>query len=123
MAENPETVDDYIASFDAEVQAMLRRVQLAIHAGITEGGARDAPETISYGIVRVSINGRYGIYFGAWKKHIGMYPVPVFEGELEKEIAPYRSGKDSVNFVYGLPLPESLITKAAAEITRRTLAR
>lgn len=123
MAEKPATVDEYIASFDPDVQAMLRKVQAAIHAGIIEGGATDAPESISYAIVRVSINGRYGIYFGAWKKHIGIYPIPVFEGDLEREIAPYRSGKDSANFVYGVPLPEDLITRVAAEITRRTLAR
>ena len=56
------------------------------------------------------------VHFAAWKKHLGMYPVPTLDPELEAEIAPYRVAKDSVNFPYKNPIPYELIERVSAAI-------
>jgi uncharacterized protein YdhG (YjbR/CyaY superfamily) len=133
----PTTVDAYIAGFPAEVRDVLQRVRAAVHAGVRVAAATDAPdapdapgapgapgessdaeEKIRYGIAAVMLGGRYAIHFAGWKKHVGLYPVPRFEGELEAEVAPFRSAKDSVNFPYRTPIDYDLITRMAAEIVR-----
>lgn len=109
-----ETVDEYIASFPPDVQPMLQAVREAIHAGVPDG-----EEKIRYGMAAVMLGGRYAIHFAGWKRHVGLYPIPQFEGELEAEVAPYRSKKDTVNFPYSKPVPYDLIRRIAAEIVRR----
>jgi len=117
MTATPETVDEYIASFPTDVQPVLQAVREAINASVPDG-----EERIRYGIAAVMLGGRYAIHFAGWKHHIGLYPVPEFEGELEAEVAPYRAKKDSVNFPYSRPVPYELISRMAAEIVRRRRA-
>ena len=110
----PETVDDYIATFPLDVQPVLQAVRDAIHASVPDG-----EEKIRYGIAAVMLGGRYAIHFAGWKHHIGLYPVPRFDGELEVEVARYRAKKDSMNFPYARPVPYDLISRMCAEIVRR----
>ena len=49
MAQHFNTIDEYIASFPAEVQGILQEVRLRCHAAVPESG-----EMISYGIPRNS---------------------------------------------------------------------
>ncbi len=108
------TVDDYIESFAPEVRSILQQVRRAIHDGLPGAG-----EKIRYGIPAVMIADRYGLHFAGWKKHIGLYPVPVFDDELESEVGPYRTTKDSVSFPYTKPVPYELITRVAMAIAAR----
>jgi uncharacterized protein YdhG (YjbR/CyaY superfamily) len=108
MAAEFSTVDDYIASFPDDIQQILTRVRVAIHSQIP-----DADEKIRYDMPAVMLGGRYALHFAAWKKHVGLYPVPVGDAELERELAAYRSGKDSVNFVYTAPIRYDLIERIA----------
>ncbi|HEY6799998.1 MAG TPA: DUF1801 domain-containing protein [Agromyces sp.] len=114
MAVTPANVDAYIASFAPEVQGVLQAVREAIHTGVPDGD-----EKIRYGMPAVMLGGRYAIHFAGWKHHVGLYPIPQFEGELEAEVAPHRAAKDSVNFPYTKPVPYDLITRMAVEIVRR----
>ena len=113
-ATGPQTVDEYLATFPDDVRAVLQRVREAIHAGVPDG-----EEKLRYGIAAVMLDGRYAIHFAGWKHHVGLYPVPRFDGPLEAEIAPYRAKTDSVNFPYAMPVPYELITRVSAEIVRR----
>lgn len=113
-----EGVDAYIANYPPEVQEILEKVRAAIHRG-----APDAPEKIRYSIAAIMVDPHYAIHFAGWKKHVGIYPVPPFEGELEEQIAPYRAAKDSANFRYDRPIPYDLIERvSAAVVARRTAA-
>lgn len=114
VAATYETVDEYLATFDPEVRAVLQSVREAIHAGVPDG-----EEKIRYGMAAVMLGGRYAIHFAGWKRHVGLYPIPQFDDELEAVVAPYRSKKDTVNFSYAQPVPYDLITRMAAEIVRR----
>jgi len=99
------------------VQPVLQAVREAIHASVPDG-----EERIRYGIAAVMLGGRYAIHFAGWKHHVGLYPVPEFDGKLEAEVAPYRAAKDSVNFPYSRPVPYELISRMSAEIVRRRRA-
>ena len=64
----------------------------------------------------VMLGGRYAIHYAGWKRHLGLYPVPVLNDELEQQLAPYRAAKDSVNFAYSSPVPYQLIERVVAAI-------
>lgn len=103
--------EDYIAGFTPEVQDILNRVREAIRSQVP-----GATEKIRYGMPAVMLGGRYALHFAGWKKHVGLYPVPVLDDTLEAELAPYRAAKDSVNFVYAKPIPYDLIERVTAAI-------
>jgi uncharacterized protein YdhG (YjbR/CyaY superfamily) len=111
-----DSVDDYIASFPAEVQERLQHVRQAIHRAVPGAGER-----ISYQIPCVTLNGRDLVYFSGWKQHIGMYPViDLDDPELMAELAPYESSKATLKFPHRKPLPLDLIQRFAAAKASRS---
>ena len=104
MAERFDTVDDYIASFPPEVQAVLEDVRSTIRTSVP-----GSDETIRYQMPCVMLGDRYLIHYAAWAKHIGLYSVPVAGDDLEPEIAPLRSDKDTVKLMYDRPVPRDLL--------------
>lgn len=108
------TVDEYVASFPADIATRLNAIRAAI---LAEVPAPD--EKVRYGIAAVMLGGRYALHFAGWKHHIGIYPVPALSEPLETEVAPYRSGKDSVTFPHADPLPVDLVSR----ITRAIVAQ
>jgi uncharacterized protein YdhG (YjbR/CyaY superfamily) len=104
VAQNFQSVDDYIATFPPDVQTVLQAVRDTIHAA-----APGATESISYQIPTFSIGGRPIVYLAGWKKHISIYPIPDLDEKLEPQIAPYLSGKGTANFGLGKPIPHELI--------------
>ncbi|HEX8600227.1 MAG TPA: DUF1801 domain-containing protein [Chloroflexia bacterium] len=100
------SVDEYIATFPQEIQALLKSVRATIKAA-----APGAEERISYQMPTFVLNG-YLVYFAAWKQHIGFYPVSSGVQEAFKaELARYASAKGSVRFPLDEPLPLELISK------------
>jgi len=102
---NPTTVDSYIASFPADVQALLQQVRKTI-----QQAAPDATEAIKYAIPTFVLNGNL-VHYAAFKHHIGFYPAPTGIKAFEKELSPYKQGKGSIQFPLNEPLPLDLITK------------
>jgi uncharacterized protein YdhG (YjbR/CyaY superfamily) len=100
------TIDDYIAAFPNDVQARLQEVRRAIAKA-----APQAVEAISYRIPTFKQNGRYLIYFAGFKTHIGLYPVHADGAGFSAEMARYASGKATLKFPLGEPLPLGLIAK------------
>jgi uncharacterized protein YdhG (YjbR/CyaY superfamily) len=105
VAQQFESVDDYIASFPPEVQTELQAARKTIHAA-----APGANESISYAIPTFSIAGRSVVYLSGWKKHISIYPVPELDESIAPQVAPYLSGKSTAKFPLGKPIPQELIT-------------
>ncbi|GAB2638572.1 iron chaperone [Kribbella swartbergensis] len=106
MAENKFTsVDEYIASFPADVQEVLEEVRRTVHAVIPDAG-----EKISYQMPTITLDGKPLLYFSAWKDHISIYPIPPVDDALAADIAPYRSGKGTLKFPLTKPIPYNLIT-------------
>lgn len=111
MAPAPHSIDEYIAGFPDEIQRMLQQIRQTLHSAIP-----DADEKVRYGMPALMLGGRYAIHFAGWKKHVGLYPVPRLDDALEVELAPFRSGTDSVKFPYTRPVPFDLIGRIGAGI-------
>ncbi|MEU4192570.1 DUF1801 domain-containing protein [Kribbella sp. NPDC026611] len=109
-----ETVDEYIASFPADVQEVLREVRRTIHAAVPDAG-----EKISYQMPTITLDDRALLHFSAWKHHLSLYPVPPTSGALTMAIAPYRSGKGTLKFPLKDPIPYNLISQLATAFVAR----
>lgn len=106
MNPTPTTIDQYIADFPPDVQERLQQVRAAIHKA-----APDAQETISYKMPGFRLNDRYLVNFAGYKKHIGFYPAPIGVAEFKEALAPYATGKGSVQFPLDKPIPFDLIDR------------
>ena len=103
---SPQNIDDYIADFPADVQEVLQKIRITI-----KKAAPRAEEAISYKIPTFNLKGQYLIYFAAYKKHIGLYPVPSGDEEFNQEISIYQAGKGTLRFPLDKPIPYKLISK------------
>lgn len=101
-----KTVDDYIASQNSDVQKILIKIR-ALIMSVTP----DAVEMISYGMPGYKLHGKPLMYFGAFKKHIGLYPTPSGIEAFRKELSRYASAKGSIQFPLDQPIPYDLITR------------
>ena len=99
------TIDEYIAEFPSETRTMLEEMRALIRES-----APGATETISYAIPTFDLNGRL-VHFAGFKHHVGFYPTGRGVEAFKEELAPYRSGKGSVQFPIGKPLPADLIRR------------
>lgn len=106
MTERFDTVDEYIASFPSEVQVILEDVRSTIKSAVPGSG-----ETIRYQMPCATLGDRYLIHYAGWKKHIGLYPVPVAGADLEPDIAPLRSDTDTVKLMYDRQVPHELLAR------------
>jgi uncharacterized protein YdhG (YjbR/CyaY superfamily) len=101
----PKDIDDYIARFPADVQAILENVRQAVR-----GAAPEAKEVISYQMPAFKQHGVL-IYFAAWKEHIGLYPPVSGDKALEKAAARYAGPKGNLQFPLDEPIPYDLIKR------------
>jgi uncharacterized protein YdhG (YjbR/CyaY superfamily) len=101
----PATIDEYIAGYPREVQAILRKIRVTI-----KKAAPGAQETISYQIPTFKLNGVL-ISFAAFSQHIGLYPAPAGSESFNRRLAAYRSSKSTVKFPLDKPVPYSLVTQ------------
>jgi uncharacterized protein YdhG (YjbR/CyaY superfamily) len=110
-------IDTYIATFPADVQALLNKVRRAIRAA-----APKATEVISYNIPAFRQNGTL-VYFAAFKNHIGLYPPVRGNVSLEKAVAKYAGPKGNLQFPYDQPLPLALIGRIVRYKVKQDLAK
>ena len=100
-----KSIDEYIAGFSPEVQAILQQVRLTISKA-----APEARETISYQIPAFTLSGAL-VYFAAFKSHIGFYPPVKGDARLEKAISRYAGEKGNLRFPLDEPIPYNLIER------------
>jgi uncharacterized protein YdhG (YjbR/CyaY superfamily) len=99
------TIDEYIATFPEEIQAILQEIRDTIRAA-----APDAEEKISYQMPTFFLKGNL-VHFAAFKNHIGFYPTPGGVEVFKEEIARYQAAKGSIRFPLAEPMPLDLITR------------
>lgn len=97
-------VERYIAQFEPEVKDRLTVLRQLFFEVVP-----DTEESIRYNMPAFTV-GKHHLYFAAYKKHIGFYPVYDLP-EIEEQIAPFRAKgtKDSLHFPHNKPLPVELI--------------
>ena len=101
----PETVDQYIAAFPADVKTRMQQLRKTIKAA-----APKADELISYQMPGYKYFGML-VYFAAFKNHIGFYPGAGGVLEFYKELSSFKSAKGSVQFPHDRPIPYDIIGK------------
>jgi len=99
------SIDEYIASFPADVQERLRQMRAAICEA-----APEAQEKISYQMPTFFLQGNL-VHFAAFKNHIGFYPAPRGIEAFKDELAAYEGAKGSVQFPLDQPLPLDLVRR------------
>ena len=103
------SIDEYIAGFSPETQKVLEELRMLIKAS-----APAATETISYAIPTFDLNGKHLVHFAGYERHVGLYPAPSGLEAFKADLKPYKSGKGSVQFPLGQPLPTDLIRRIVA---------
>lgn len=98
-------IDTYISEFPEEIRIILEQIRCTI-----QQAAPEAKETIKYGMPTFVLNGNL-VHFAAFKNHIGFYPAPTGIDAFNDELAVYRTGKGTIQFPTGKPIPFDLITK------------
>jgi uncharacterized protein YdhG (YjbR/CyaY superfamily) len=101
----PKTVDEYIKSFQPDIQSILEKLRQAIREA-----APEAIEVISYHMPAFRQNSIL-VYFAAHKNHIGFYPMASGIKAFETELVPYKWSKGTVQFPLDKPLPLDLVKR------------
>jgi len=107
MEKNPAftSLDEYIATFPAEIQEKLREIRATIKAA-----APEATEKISYQMPTFFLHGNL-VHFAAFKNHIGFYPAPTGIEAFARDLAQFKGSKGAVQFPLDQPLPLDLIAR------------
>ena len=109
-----DAVDAYVASFPDGTRAMLELLRSIIHQE-----APGAGETIAYDIPTFTLDGKNLVHVAGWKRYVSIYPVPTGDPVFEAEVAPHRSGKSTVRFMLGTPLPVPLVRQTVRLLIER----
>jgi uncharacterized protein YdhG (YjbR/CyaY superfamily) len=98
------TIDEYINTFPADIQAILEKVRQTI-----QEVAPEAVETMSYGMPTFDLNGKHLVFFSGWKHHISLYPLPAGDEAFQQKIAHYKRVKSTIQFRLESPIPYALV--------------
>ena len=106
MRAKATTVDEYLARLSDDTRAALERLRKTIRSA-----APNADECVSYGICAFRQNGML-VGFGATPRHCAFYVMSatLLDGYGD-EIAGYQTGKGTIRFQPGTPLPAALVRK------------
>ncbi len=101
----PANIDDYIAGFPPNIQAILQKIRATIRKA-----APGAAEKISYQMPCFALQGNL-VYFAAFKKHIGLFPPVTGDEKLKREASVYEGPKGNLRFPLDEPIPYTLIRR------------
>jgi uncharacterized protein YdhG (YjbR/CyaY superfamily) len=104
--------DHYFAGLAPDVVARMEAIQSTVEAAVP-----GAERCIGYQMPAYR-KGRIFFYFGAFKKHIGIYPPVRGAPDLEAELAPYAGPKGNLIFRHDAELPLDLISRVAQALAR-----
>lgn len=101
MTENQtESIDQYISALPDEVQVILRKLRRII-----KEAAPETTEGISYRIPTFYLNGKYLVYFAAFKNHISIYPATTDAVNKVDGLSEYKVSKGTLKFPLNKPIP------------------
>jgi uncharacterized protein YdhG (YjbR/CyaY superfamily) len=99
------SVDEYIGSFPKGIRIILQQIRNTV-----KEAAPEAVETIKYQMPTFTLHGNL-IHFGAFRNHIGIYPVPKGDNIFRKELSVYVAEKSTIRLPFDKPMPLDLIKK------------
>jgi uncharacterized protein YdhG (YjbR/CyaY superfamily) len=104
----PTTVTEYIDAAPKEAKVKLLELR-----DILKEIAPNATESLKWGSP-VFEEKRILFAYSAFKSHLNFMPTHSALEPFKKDLADYKTGKDTIQFSYSKPLPKSLIKKIAA---------
>lgn len=107
MEKKPQSVDEYIQAAPDYAKEKLRELR-----AILKTIAPNATEELKWG-QPVFIEKRILYSYAAFKKHLTFMPTGPSLKPFEKDLIPFKTGKDTVQFNYDKPLPKDLIIRIA----------
>lgn len=107
MPTRPTTVAAYIQAAPKAAQARLRELR-----AILKSAAPEATEAIKWGSP-VLEGERILFAYTAHRTHMNFMPTGSSLAPFKDELAPFKTGKDTVQFPYDKPLPRALILRIA----------
>jgi uncharacterized protein YdhG (YjbR/CyaY superfamily) len=113
MATRFASVDEYIDALPEDVRPLMEGIRQSIRRVVPDVG-----ETISYQMPTFTLDGKPLLHVAAWKKHIGIYPLPAMDDDLVRDVAPYRGTQDTLR----LPLdavPYALLERVLAAMLQQ----
>lgn len=114
---SPKTIDEYIAAFPPDVQAILQKVRATIREA-----APGAQEKIGYGVPTFTLHGNL-VHFAAFKNHFSFFPDPSGIEHFIDEVSQYRAGKGTLQFPLDQPIPYDLIRRITEFRVQENLAK
>lgn len=99
----PATVDEYIAQFSEDRQAVLRSIRETIRAA-----APEATEKISWAMPTYHLKENL-VHFAMQKNHVGFYPSPGGIEAFAEALSGYKTTKGGVQLPLSQPMPLKLI--------------
>jgi uncharacterized protein YdhG (YjbR/CyaY superfamily) len=111
------TVDEYVAALPEDVRPVMEEVRRAVRRVVP-----DATEAISYQMPTFLLDGRPLVHAAAWKKHLGLYPLPPMDEELAARVEPYRGAKDTMQLRYDRLVPYDLVEQVVLVLLERRRA-
>lgn len=103
----PKNVDQYINAAPDYAQEKLNEIR-----SLLKSVAPFASEELKWG-QPVFIEKRILFSFAAFKNHLTFMPTGPSLEPFKRELASFKTGKDTIQFPYNEPLPKELIKKIA----------
>lgn len=104
----PATVREYIEAAPKEARKQLREIR-----SLLKRVAPGATETLKWGSP-VLEEKRILFSYSAYRSHLNFMPTGPAIEPFRKELAEYKTGKDTIQFPYDRPLPKALIRRIAS---------
>lgn len=112
------TVEAYVAAFPPKVRTRLKALRSAIRSA-----APKAEEKMAYGMPGYKLSGKPLMYFGGFKEHVSLFPMPGTVTAFKKELQGYVTAKSAIRFPHDTALPMPLIRKLIAYRVKQALPR
>ncbi len=102
------SVDAYLATLPDDRRAAVQRLRETVAAA-----APEATETIAYDMPAFrSHGGQFLVSFASYKRHYSLFPAnEAVVNALGDDIAPYLSGKGTIQFPASAPIPYDLVDR------------
>ncbi len=103
----PPSVEAYMGEVPEPMRGALERLRSVVQAA-----APGATDCIYYAMPAIRVHGRTVVSYAAFRDHLSLFPLgsSVLDA-LGDEVAPYRTGKGTLQFRLDEPLPEELVTR------------
>jgi uncharacterized protein YdhG (YjbR/CyaY superfamily) len=100
-------VTAYFMALPPPVRTRMRRIRAIIRAA-----APGAVEHFSYGVPAFRLHGRPLVWYAAFTRHIGIYPItPALLRGHRIDVSGYETSKGTIRLAAGEPLPVPLLKR------------